>query len=44
MAEGVRMRQEAAAYHAAHIRGRGRCQGARQLELGGTKKQNKKKS
>ena len=24
MAEGVRMRQEAAAYHAAHIRGRGR--------------------
>jgi hypothetical protein len=29
MAEGVRMRQEAAAYHAAHIRGRGRWGSAR---------------
>ena len=29
MAEWVRMRQEAAAYHAAHIRGRGRWGSAR---------------
>ena len=29
MAEGVRMRQEAAAYQAAHIRGRGRWGAAR---------------
>ena len=29
MAERVRMRQEAAAYHAAHIRGRGRWGAAR---------------
>ena len=29
MAEGVRMRQEAAAHHAAHIRGRGRWGSAR---------------
>ena len=35
MAEGVRVRQEAAAYHTAHIRGRGSCsQDCQTLPLG----------